>query len=309
MESNHFFPSSVFQGAKSGFYFSTGAQGVGYYRDPYAVVVDKPAETEAPATSSPDDVWVQCFDEESKRNYWFNERTGGSSWEPPATEWTRYRDNTTKKIYRFNAQTGETKWEEDQSSTDKKSKSPVKDETKSISLEEKTWSTHVDERSGRTYWFNKRTGESRWTAPDVEKKDEQPVSAASNGVKETANAATHHTGLSATIASWLPKEETKAPTKPKYQEYSFQATFNRNTEAFDDASGMDYFSRNNKPSDKAGRQMSNYFALSEFEKNREDAKKIQEKLRKKRNIDWRAYKEKQKKKRYMRNNEWLFKDD
>jgi hypothetical protein len=54
--------------------------------------------------------------------------------------------------------------------------------------------------------------------------------------------------------------------------------------------------------------MSHFFDLSALEKNREEAKRIKEKLKRNNNIDWKKINAEKKAKRQKKKNQWLFED-
>lgn len=59
--------------------------------------------------------------------------------------------------------------------------------------------------------------------------------------------------------------------------------------------------------DRAGRQMSHFFNMTDLEKNREEAKALKEKLKRK-NIDWKKVAAEKKAKKQKQKNEWMFQD-
>ena len=87
----------------------------------------------------------------------------------------------------------------------------------------------------------------------------------SNGDSSAADAA----------STWSAQQLVQQPQaegtqETKYNDYSFQATFNSKNGRFDFAGGQSYFERNNIPTDKDGRQMSNFFNLDNLQQNREE---------------------------------------
>lgn len=89
--------------------------------------------------------------------------------------------------------------------------------------------------------------------------------------------------------------------------YVTQAKFNRLTGKYEKLGGEDYFLAAGVATDKAGRQMSHFFDLNGLEKNREDAKRIKEELKRK-NINWKKVAAEKKAKKQKQRNEWLFRD-
>ena len=93
------------------------------------------------------------------------------------------------------------------------------------------------------------------------------------------------------LADWLPPEvpessATGADTKiVSGVNYIAQAKFNRLTGKYEQLGGDEYWQHAGIASDRAGRQMSHFFDVNDLEKNREEARRRKEKL-KRSNIDW-----------------------
>jgi hypothetical protein len=89
--------------------------------------------------------------------------------------------------------------------------------------------------------------------------------------------------------------------------YASTASFSLTNGAFSLVGTESYWDKVNRPNDREGRQMSAFFDLNDLDKNRQEAKRKQEVL-KKSGIDWRKYKEEKKAMRKKKRNEWLLKD-
>lgn len=209
-----------------------------------------------------------------------------------------------------------------------------------------TWLLAHD-ASGRAYYYNSRTQESRWDRPD--ELDSAPGDDAGNAANPLGQAAGHalaagrfhasaayessnkraHTEVeqdpgadklnavlgridpAASGNTWTPHALIQKQNKeqgPGYKDYSVNATFNRSTGRFDYAGDESYFDRNNIPADREGRQMSNFFDLDNLQANREEYKRLKKQRLNTKGIDWRKYKEKSKKKKAKKRNAWLFED-
>eukprot|EP00924_Labyrinthula_sp_SR-Ha-C_P014161 maker-scaffold_72-snap-gene-0.53-mRNA-1 protein AED:0.00 eAED:0.00 QI:7/1/1/1/0.5/0.66/3/57/552 len=114
--------------------------------------------------SSPE--WIQVVDEASGEPFWYNKKTGVSSWRkeelsakqqepdiPPApNKWTKYLDESSGRFYFYNEQTGDSQWTKPEN---------FHDESES----ENAWEHIKDKDSGRYFYFNRNTGETQWEKP------------------------------------------------------------------------------------------------------------------------------------------------
>lgn len=120
----------------------------------------------------PGSVWRgPYYDEEKKKNYYYNRISGESTWKHPHADrveaglraraaametggWIEFFTNKDKKdTYWYNVLTGKSKWEKPD-------------------LKNTAWTKHED-KNKTPYWFNKFTGESQWDKP--EPKQREPI--------------------------------------------------------------------------------------------------------------------------------------
>jgi len=85
------------------------------------------------------------------------------------------------------------------------------------------------------------------------------------------------------------------------------AKLNQITGRFENTGGDEYWEKAGIPTDRAGRQMSNFFDMSEFEKNRAEAKRMKEEMRSKR-MNWKKINAIKKEKKRKQRNQWLLED-
>ncbi|GLD91545.1 hypothetical protein PINS_up000078 [Pythium insidiosum] len=151
------------------------------------------------------------------------------------------------------------------------------------------WEQHVDPHSQRYYYHNIVTGVTQWQRP------EGPIVSA--------------------LADWIPPE---APTDDDHAERRHQPTvsgvnyvatakFNRLTGKYEQLGGDEYWQSMGVATDREGRQMGHFFDTSQLEKNREEAKRIKEALKRK-NVDWKKVAAEKKARKQKKQNEWLFQD-
>eukprot|EP00941_MAST-03F_sp_MAST-3F-sp1_P001195 g1195.t1 len=141
-------------------------------------------------------MWLQHYDVKYCRSYWFNSLTGESSWSRPSSitrrpTWSEHYDKNRSRKFWFNYQTKESVWSDPRK---KKKISTKQNNTKKVVLSKAKaaatrkhresvklssgvskndphgWGAFKDATTGRTYYFNKKTGESSWIAPDVVKR-------------------------------------------------------------------------------------------------------------------------------------------
>uniref|UniRef100_A0AAV1T690 WW domain-containing protein n=1 Tax=Peronospora matthiolae TaxID=2874970 RepID=A0AAV1T690_9STRA len=149
------------------------------------------------------------------------------------------------------------------------------------------WQQHVDAQTQRYYYHNVVTGVTQWTKPDA------PIVSG--------------------LASWVPPklpdpESTVAGHKTvSGVNYAARAKFNRLTGKYEQLGGDEYWQNAGIAADRAGRQMSHFFDMTELEKNREEARRRKEQLKRK-NIDWKKISAEKKAKKQKQRNEWLFTD-
>lgn len=115
------------------------------------------------------------------------------------------------------------------------------------------------------------------------------------------------------LADWVPPEladpvqDAASRRTVSGVSYASTAKFNRVTGKFEPVGGDEYWERRGVASDRAGRQMSHFFDMTDLEKNRADAKVLREKL-KRQNIDWKKVTAEKKAKKQKQKNEWLYQD-
>lgn len=93
--------------------------------------------------------------------------------------------------------------------------------------------------------------------------------------------------------------------KMEYKEYKCYAKMNKVTGRFNKRGGAEYWYSKGISSDKAGRQLSTFFNMSTFEKNREDAKKRKLKLQNS-SVNWKKVNKEQKAKKKQKQTQWLY---
>ncbi|KAG1703147.1 hypothetical protein DVH05_008059 [Phytophthora capsici] len=149
------------------------------------------------------------------------------------------------------------------------------------------WQQHIDAQTQRYYYHNVVTGVTQWNKPDA--------------------------AIVSGLADWIPPDVPESDSTGAGQKtvsgvnYVAQAKFNRLTGKYEQLGGDDYWENAGIASDRAGRQMSHFFDMSELEKNREEAVRRREQLKRK-NIDWKKITAEKKAKKKKKRNEWLYTD-
>jgi hypothetical protein len=124
--------------------------------------------------------WTEAIDPSSGKTYYFNSKTNETSWEKPAavggdgkadaSDWTEATDPSSGKVYYYNAKTGETSWEKPASvvegETEETEKELKQAEEKTISGLPEGWTEVKDPSSGKVYYYNPQTEETRWEKPE-----------------------------------------------------------------------------------------------------------------------------------------------
>ena len=116
-------------------------------------------------------------------------------------------------------------------------------------------------------------------------------------------------------ASWLPSREfagsavaadaaERGLALASGEAYRSTVSFNQ-AGKFDSADAGGYFERKGIASDKAGRQLSSFFDLEQLGQNREHAASKREKLRQRKDINWRELKRQKQSEKQRRQNEWM----
>ncbi|DBA01323.1 TPA: hypothetical protein N0F65_001828 [Lagenidium giganteum] len=259
-------------------------------------------EAKTPAQRSP---WIKYVDATSGKPYFHNTVTNKTQWEEPesfvdgvtiapksaqSVEYMQYLNRTraeqlartTKKLLdptgnldRLNAILKNIDGNAAANDADEASK-PKAD-----------WVQHVDPQTQRFYYHNNVTGQTQWEKPDA------PVASA--------------------LADWVPPEDPTATAdrqpRPTVSGVHYVATakFNRLTGRYEQLGGEEYWQATGVAPDREGRQMSHFFDVSQLGKNREEAQRIKEQLKRK-NIDWKKIEAEKKAKKLKKKNQWLYED-
>lgn len=125
--------------------------------------------------------WTSEEDTNSGATYYVNSVSGRRQWDkPPGWDtyieelkqsatggWVQVDDPTTGKPYWYNPETGERRFEEVKESGVVDDDVDSDDDDAVVGKEEENeWKEHVDEETGRKYFYNPNTGESRWAGDD-----------------------------------------------------------------------------------------------------------------------------------------------
>ena len=150
--------------------------------------------------------WEERFDESYKLHYYFNETTQEASWDKPAkfkhmekkkeekveggddgggggdeeVEWEQRLDETHKVPFYLNLKTGEAVWEapdakfkpmakeESEANEDSSSAEPpkAKERDELVNVQDLEWEQRLDTTHNVHFYFNLKTGEAVWEAPE-----------------------------------------------------------------------------------------------------------------------------------------------
>ena len=313
-----FIASATFQGSRQGYVFKKDRLGLGYYADmPMEERLAKEAEEEkekgglGSGQQTSDNAASGAVNGSAQAQQLDNK--GAPAAVEQRGDWSKHYDENSKHYYWYNKVTGESKWvtEEplppmpgiDTTTVTAKADTTVTQDAASAAV---TASDTAPVTAAAT------TDDQEATTGSVPVPKEEESKGLSNGSGIGLRSTRGETA--ATIASWLPAEVRNAPSiehknvRNVDRGYDATATFGKDSGAFDHTSGMSYWERQGKPGDKAGRQMSYYYDLDALDKNRKEAKDKKKRLQEDKSIDWKAYAQKQKKKRFLARNQWLFED-
>jgi len=135
------------------------------------------AELTTPAAAEDD--WAEHVDAQTGNRFYFNTKTGESSWTKPASmsqsaepalvkadetpkaaanveEWTEHVDAQSGRTFYYNVATGETSW----SKPGTVSLEPQQVQTAAAGAQEQDWTEHIDPVSGNNFYYNTKTGET-----------------------------------------------------------------------------------------------------------------------------------------------------
>ncbi|CAH0515331.1 unnamed protein product [Peronospora belbahrii] len=259
--------------------------------------------------------WVKYMDAASNKPYYFNASTGKTQWEEPegfdesaqaaflltdhrvSAEYQAYLNMVrTKRLARVTQQVLDPSGNLSKLNTilsDIDSKAPLAaangdGETASDAsqIETAEWQQHIDAQTQRYYYHNMVTGATQWNKPDA------PIVSG--------------------LANWIPPEVPESNSTGRDKtisgvNYVARAKFNRLTGKYEQLGGDDYWQNVGIASDRAGRQMSHFFDMTGLEKNREEALRRKEELKRK-NIDWKKITAEKKAKKQKQRNAWLLTD-
>ena len=114
--------------------------------------------------------WYQFTDDESGAPYWYNAETDEKTWDPAAAGGEPFtaEELSSREIY-AEAEAAAVGEEESSSSEEESSSSEDSDDDDLQQDDDggDGWRPHVDHRTGKTYWANRATGETSWSAPVV----------------------------------------------------------------------------------------------------------------------------------------------
>ena len=301
-----FEPCESFSGPRPGYVYTTGLQGTGYYSDASASVsapsaasapAPMPAPAPLPAPRQPMGrgrgatmpAWMaeanranplatvvengSVVGDAGNPSYQaFQQREAVTEQPAPAVD----RTGTSAQVQTLNALLDRIEDVKDTNATEGAGAMPA---TSSTMGSAHNWVKHNDPRSGRPYYYNVVTNETRWEEPE-------------DYVEPSS------------MPSWQPAN-TAPPAADQYSDYSASASFNANSGRFGFAGTGSYWERMGRPEDREGRQMHTFFDINTLEQNRKEAEEKKKKLK---NVDWRAYKEERKKRKRLMKERWLHED-
>ena len=328
-----FIPAAKFEGSKPGYVFKKDKDGLGYYREaPAAEATPAVEQRNANVQDAPEKKgdWSKHYDENSKHYYWYNEKTGESKWVteeplPPMPGIGNAADGQAQSlagpatVKETSDQHQATDVRAEQLGTDPNNNAPsgsgeavVESVSNGAADANQNAAPAVVSSSAESVVGNK--AEEKATGGVGVSVEENKVGVGGVSAENGVGLRSTREETAKMLASWLPAEVRNAPSieyknaRQGDRGYDATATFGKDSGAFDHGSGKSYWERQGRPGDKAGRQMSYYYDLDALDKNRKEAQEKKKRLQEDKSIDWKAYAQKQKKKRFLARNQWLFED-
>lgn len=142
------------------------------------------------------DDWKEHTDPNTGSTYFYNAKTGESSWTRPAPaaqahsptkaaepghaaakaeEWTEHVDPQSGHTFYYNAATGETSWTKPAPAAQEQQPAPLS--LAGGGAVPQDWTEHVDPASGNKFYYNAKTGETSWVQPVQAQPAASPASA------------------------------------------------------------------------------------------------------------------------------------
>jgi len=152
-------------------------------------------------TAPAEDDWKEHVDPQTGSRFYFNTKTGESSWTRPAPvvqstvanalampeeqaraaakveDWTEHVDPQSGRTFYYNARTGETSWTKPDTACQEQQ---LTQPAGAVGVQD-DWTEHLDSASGNKFYYNTRTGETSWTRPEPAIKEmqaQQPLATA-----------------------------------------------------------------------------------------------------------------------------------
>ncbi|OQR81140.1 hypothetical protein ACHHYP_16744 [Achlya hypogyna] len=255
--------------------------------------------------------FYRYIDAASQKPYYFNVRTKTTQWDEPSSgiikdgtasdeetpvsgsakyqEWMNKASSAAAASSAAKAEDAAAKQQAAESNSAQTSQHDPVNRLNSIlgnvgaTAETARWHQHFDTKTQRYYYHDPSTGTTQWDVPT-------------------------EGGIASGAADWVPVDATTSTIAAQVgHDYTSTAQMSLVSGRFAGAGQSDYWAKAGIPSDKAGRQMSNFFDLSTFEANRAEAKRMKEALQK-RNINWKKFNEEKKRKRHRIRNKWMYED-